>query len=81
MAHCWLRGQRLARGRTGPRLPSASLWLGPAQSQPVRSLFLPAPTHCLEGGALMISAQPQILGKAPTGGERVAAWMPREALE
>ena len=29
----------------------------------------------------MISAQPQILGKAPTGGECVAAWMPREALE
>lgn len=29
----------------------------------------------------MISAQPQILGKAPMGGERLAAWMPGEALE
>ena len=29
----------------------------------------------------MISAQPQIPGKAPTGGELLAAWMPGEALE
>lgn len=66
MAHCWLRGQRLAGGRTGPACLLHPRKLDQLKESAVRSASqLQALSR---GGALMISAQPQILGKTPMGG-------------
>ena len=75
LAHCWLRGAATGwrKDWAPPAFCILVAWTSSKSAHEVP--FSPGSQTLSRGRGPMISAQPQILGKAPMGGERLAAWI------